>query len=72
MILGLLRKRLRQGIDAGHFSEVSPVDETVETKAEALAITAADVTAQRLRFNAQIVWQTAARAFTVDVYGRAT
>jgi len=72
MILGLLRKRLRQGIDAGHFETVSPVDDTVETEAVALAITAADVAAQRLRFNVQLVWQTAARAFTVNVYGRAT
>lgn len=71
-VLGLIEKRMNQGIDAGHFQAQSPTDDTVRTEGEALDITAADIAAKRLRFRVQLVWTTGAIEFVVDVYARAS
>ena len=71
MILGLIEKRLEQGISAGHFQPQLPTDDTVRTEAEARTIITADITNKRLRFRVQVVWVTGAIEFIVDVYARA-
>jgi hypothetical protein len=68
LILALINSRLNQGILAKHFDETQQSDGTDIPYAEAIAITAADITAQQLRFNVVAKFATAARVFTLNVY----
>jgi hypothetical protein len=67
-ILGLIRKRLQQGVAAVHFDETQKDDGTDLPRATAITITDADITAQRLRFDVEAVFATSARVFTLNVY----
>jgi len=71
-VLGVINRRLKLGIQAGHFLEVSSVDEDNKTYAEALTITTTDVTNRKLRFNVNVIWETSALQFQVDVYAQAS
>lgn len=68
MILGIIRARLQAGLAAHHFYETQKTDGTPLPLAEGIAITAADITAQRLRFNVEAIFETGARVFTLNIY----
>ena len=71
LVLSEIDAQISQGLSAGHFLEVSSTDSDVKTYSEPVTITAADVTAQRLRFKVQLVLSTGVVTLTVNTYARA-
>jgi len=67
-ILGVIQGLIQDGIDAGHFIETEDDDGNAIPNATAQAVTAADITGQKLRFACQLVFTTGAINFDFDLY----
>jgi hypothetical protein len=67
-ISSVIQGILAQGVAAGHFEATTKTDGSETPRVVPLAITSADITAQRLRFNVEAKLVTGATAITVNVY----
>jgi hypothetical protein len=67
-IKAILDALVQEGLDKGHLDTATKADGTILPRVTPLEITDADKTAQRVRFNAELIWGTAAQAVTVNLY----
>uniref|UniRef100_A0A6M3M731 Tail sheath protein n=1 Tax=viral metagenome TaxID=1070528 RepID=A0A6M3M731_9ZZZZ len=72
VVAGELEAQLKVGLDVGHFLVESPVDSEIVSAIVPQAITAADITALRMRYSVTLVLATGAVSFPVTVYAQAS
>jgi len=70
-ILAVINGLIQQGLAIGHFVEATDSAGDNVPYAKALAVTAADITAQRLRFDVKLLLSTGAQNFTFNIYASA-